>query len=497
MVEDQSGTRHTVVITGLTDHLAKPKVAEVIARVSRGVPSDTILTRLNSLPWALTRSASPSVAARLSKLLERSGAQVEVIPELPAEAPTVDITTTKAPAAQEEAPPVAGPPRPDELQPVETGTPAEPTRTPPVEPRSGASTPSVDAPLAFAQASEPEQPEASPAPSAVDSERVIGQARWEQSGLIIEPLTLGGILDRTFHLCRRHFWPFLGIIAIPWLATIAVVVAGFAVLGIYGLTRESLGDASTWALIIVAALAVPSVVVALAGLFYLSQGALIHAVSSAYLGRTIRIRAAYNFVFERLGRFLLTSLLFVLVAFLLVAVVPALGTGLYLLSKQATSSGWWSAFTWPFLLLIPAYGITKLLLFDKVVIIEDVAYGRALRRSWRLLSGKAEGSWPRGFFLRLIILLNLFIFINIAISLLFGTPAALIAALFPESLKIVGEVLGQLLKNTGSLVAGLFGSVCMVVFYYDIRNRKEGFDLRMLAGLDINTHAPPKLEHGS
>jgi hypothetical protein len=139
--------------------------------------------------------------------------------------------------------------------------------------------------------------------------------------------------------------------------------------------------------------------------------------------------------------------------------------------------------------LIPAYGITKLLLFDKAVIIENVAYVKALRRSWTLVSGKAEGSWPRGYFLRLIILLHLFIFINIAISLLFGTPAALIAALFPESLKLVGEVVAQLLKNTGSLVAGLFGSVCIVVFYYDIRNRKEGFDLRMLAGLDRPTGA--------
>lgn len=307
------------------------------------------------------------------------------------------------------------------------------------------------------------------------------------TGLTIEPLTLGGILDRTFQLCRRHFWPFLGIIAIPWLATMAAVVSVLAVLGIYGLTRESLGDASTWVLIVVGALAVPSVVVVLVGLFYLSQGALIHAVSCAYLGRTIRIRTAYNFVFERLGRYLVTSLLFVLAVFLLVAVVPILGGGFYLLSRLVTSSGWWSALTWPFLLLIPAYGVPKLLLFDKAVIIEDVAYLQALRRSWRLVSGKAEGGWPRGYFLRLIILLHLFIFINIAISLLFGTPAALIAALFPDSLKLVGDVAAQILKNTGSLVAGLFGSVCIVVFYYDIRNRKEGFDLRMLAGLDGTT----------
>ena len=42
-------------------------------------------------------------------------------------------------------------------------------------------------------------------------------------------------------------------------------------------------------------------------------------------------------------------------------------------------------------------------------------------------------------------------------------------------------VLTQVISNLGGLVAGLFSSVCMVVFYYDIRNRKEGFDLTILA----------------
>jgi len=46
---------------------------------------------------------------------------------------------------------------------------------------------------------------------------------------------------------------------------------------------------------------------------------------------------------------------------------------------------------------------------------------------------------------------------------------------------IVGPVVQQLLSNFGGVIGGIFGGVCLVVFYYDIRSRKEGFDLKMLA----------------
>ena len=68
------------------------------------------------------------------------------------------------------------------------------------------------------------------------------------------------------------------------------------------------------------------------------------------------------------------------------------------------------------------------------------------------------------------------------IAMVFQIPAAIIAALISES-RIVGPVVQWFLSNIGSLIGGIFGSVCLVVFYYDIRSRKEGFDLRMLAGI--------------
>jgi hypothetical protein len=135
------------------------------------------------------------------------------------------------------------------------------------------------------------------------------------------------------------------------------------------------------------------------------------------------------------------------------------------------------------------YGTIKLLLFDKVVIIEDIAYFKALGRSWSLLTGKAEGAWPRGYFLRLFILLHLFVLLYLTVVLLFQAPASIVE-LFMTDMAFAGTILGQVLSNAGSLIASVFNSVCMVVLYYDIRNRKEGFDLKMLSRITRRPESP-------
>ena len=131
--------------------------------------------------------------------------------------------------------------------------------------------------------------------------------------------------------------------------------------------------------------------------------------------------------------------------------------------------------------VVPTYAIPKLFLFDKVVILEDRAYYQAVKRSLDLLTGKADSSWPAGYWLRFVILMNLIVLIHLAVYIVFGVPAAIIQFLVPESLATVARVVSEVVNNLAGLIAGLFGSVCVVVFYYDIRNRKEGFDLSMLA----------------
>ena len=174
---------------------------------------------------------------------------------------------------------------------------------------------------------------------------------------------------------------------------------------------------------------------------------MIHAVSFIYLSRNIVIKEAYRFVTGKLGRFVLTSLLFAVAAFTLVILPILLGIGAYFALRLFTS-GWWSAVTWPFLMLIPAYGITKLLLFDKVVIIEGTAYLAALRRSWGLIEGKADQGWPKSYFMRLIVLLHLFLLINLTIKMVFQAPGSVVAHIVSDSV-IVTQIVEQLLGFCG------------------------------------------------
>jgi hypothetical protein len=454
MGEETPEALYTVILTKIQDEEAKKKVAETLSRVTTNLPADKALKRMESLPWTLTRRATAKNVERLVRVMERLGATVQVSPS------ASEATSAESPGAQA-APGVA----------ILPGTQKAVSADLSGSPGDSIVPPSASSLQAEGQPSPPPPPESDVKGS---SEPPGGD------GFSIEPLSLGGILDRTFQICRRHFWKLFAIVGIPYLVVAAVALIVSIVAVVVGFTLQGLGDVPMWVLIAGAVTVIPSIIVAIIAVFYLSQGALIYAVSVVHLGRDIRVGDAYRFVLARLGKFVLTSVLLVVVVFASFLISVLFGVVLFFISKEVTSSGWWSAITWLPLALIPFYASMKLLLFDKVVIIEDIAYTSALKRSWDLLTDKADGGWPRGYFLRLIILLFLFALISITIALVFQIPASIIAALMPESW-IVGSVVQQLLSNIGGLIGGIFGGVCLVVFYYDIRNRKEGFDLKMLA----------------
>jgi len=436
-------------------------VAETLSRVTTNLPVDKAFKRMESLPWTLTRRATAKNAEQLARVMERLGATVEVSPS-----PSGAATSTE-PVGTQVVPGAA----------VIPGTRTAASDNLSSTPGDSGVTPPASAPQAVGRPSPPPQPSGPLPPNlnVKDSSEPPGG-----DGFSIEPLSLGGILDRTFQICRRHFWKLFAIVGIPYLLVAGLILIVSIVAVVVGFTLQGLGDVPVWVLIAAGVTVIPSIIVATIAVFYLSQGALIHAVSVVHLGRDFRVSDAYRFVLSRLGKFVLTSMLLAIVIFATFLISVLFGAVLFFIFREVTSSGWWSAITWLPLALIPFYASIKLLLFDKVVIIEDIAYTNALKRSWELLTGKAEGEWPRGYFLRLIILLFLFALISITISLVFQIPASIIAALMPESW-IVGTVLQQLLSNIGAVIGGIFGGVCLVVFYYDIRSRKEGFDLKMLA----------------
>jgi len=470
MSEETSEALYTVVLTKLKDDEARKKVAETMSRIATNLPADKAFKRMETLPWTLSRRATANNAARLVRVMGRLGAEVQVSPPLPeviSGGPTGNETEILPSAT-------AAP----ELQQMASGeaSKAPLASTTPLSAPSQA-TEEQHVPPSPSPPSSPPPPPPTPALQTMDSSGSSGG-----EGFSIEPLSLGGILDRTFQICRRHFWKLFAIVGIPYLVLAVLAIGVSIVVAVVGFTLQALGTVPTWLLVTGALTVIPSIIVAIIAVFYLSQGALIHAVSVVHLGREVNISDTYRFVLARLGKFVFTSLLFVIVIFATFLMAVLFGVVLFFICKETTSSGWWSSIAWLPLILIPIYASIKLMLFDKVVIIEDIAYINSLKRSWELLTGHAAGGWPRGYFLRLIILLCLFGLVSMTIAMVFTLPAAAFVGLMPES-RIVGPVAHWLLSNIGSLIGGMFGAVCLVVFYYDIRNRKEGFDLKMLAGI--------------
>ena len=479
MAQNESETRHTVIIVGVTDVAARLNVARALSQVAKNQTSEQIIKRLDALPWTLTRSATERRATRLVRMLEPLGAEIKVIPPLAEPGSDLRQDTEILPGA--------------ELLSHSQMMSATQFMTPPSETerenvQSADSAAEAPAPITPGRKQAPPGgggAGASPMPSHEGPQKSLLQEPAE--GFSIEPLSLGEILDRAFQICRSWFWKLFLILAIPGLVagvlTLVLTVLVAIVFGIGAFSGVDLlkgwglgltiGVGGTLGLLVLAAMI---------ALFYLSQGALIYAISAVHMGHGISVKESYRFVFDLLGKFVLTSILFTLVV-LGLFVTPFIVAGILFSVFSLFTSGWWSAVTWPFLFIFPLYAIPKLILFDKVVIVENIAYGASLGRSWNLLSGKAEGPWPRSYWLKLVVLIHIFMLIQIGIAILFGGVGQVFSLVLPDSIQIVGVILGQIVSTVGNIIGTLFGSVALVVFYYDLRNRKEGFDLRMLAGM--------------
>lgn len=249
---------------------------------------------------------------------------------------------------------------------------------------------------------------------------------------MLRPLTVGEILDTSFTLCRRHFGP---------LATVALVCTGVPlVLRLFLEASGGFFENIVLGLLYALALVVLNLVASAATVFI---------VSESYLGRPLSAREALRRSTPYVGRILVCSLLMTL----------AVGLGFIFLVVPGI------IFAVGLVVAIPA-----------VVLEPRVSATAALSRSWALTSG---ARW-RIFGLGLVLLVLLYV----PIVALGGIAALLLPTgggpIFdrPSSVgMIVALAVGGIVQM---LIYPLFYCV-LTVLYYDLRVRKEGFDLELLA----------------
>jgi hypothetical protein len=67
--------------------------------------------------------------------------------------------------------------------------------------------------------------------------------------------------------------------------------------------------------------------------------------------------------------------------------------------------------------------------------------------------------------------------ISLAVGIVVQVPGKLLSLALPE---YAGLILDQLLSYGAQIISGIFWAAGTVIFYYDIRIRREGFDLQIL-----------------
>jgi hypothetical protein len=305
----------------------------------------------------------------------------------------------------------------------------------------------------------------------------------------LRPSTLGEILDRTAHIYRTRFLVFLGIAAMP----AGVILVGAVVSVLFLTWVGTRGQAAGPEVVGIAALlffTVGSLIFLplFIGAMGLGTGALNHAAATAFENEKVTIRGAYKAAWKRGWRYI--GLLVLEGLILLVApgmvwtgLVFTFAIGLVMTGKStsdANAAG--SAVVLLGLAAMGLYALWMLLLLClsfPACVVENVGAGTALKRAISLSKG------TRGRILALYILGLLF---RWGISLALLIPVIMIIYLIPgldtpQHARVVGSITVVLIYGSGFLIRAVTKpvyTIAQMLFYYDQRIRKEGFDIEWL-----------------
>lgn len=267
------------------------------------------------------------------------------------------------------------------------------------------------------------------------------------ANLDLRPLSLGEILDRAFTLYRRNFLLFLGINAIPHLLTLFFGLIQTSMIKFPISTPGtqtsppslfSLFDTMPFGL---AGMVLGSILGICVYLFAL--GGTVHAVSDLYLGVPTSIGQAFGKVRAQFWSLLFTVVLNILAIFggLFAFLVGAI----YVACRLITS--------------VPA------------ALLEGISPAESLGRSVTLTKGNA---------LRAFAIYVLYYFLSAATAALFTYPFtfAMIFSLKDPGMMRMWLALTQIGGTVGNVLVAPVLTIATSVFYYDLRIRKEAFDLQ-------------------
>ncbi len=305
----------------------------------------------------------------------------------------------------------------------------------------------------------------------------------------LAPLSLGELLDQTFSYLRKHFWLFAGIMAAP-----EAVLVGLNLLMQIFLRpprfvpgTRVVPSAQMAAFLARASMSTFAILLAYYVVYALALGATTYALSEIHLGRTTTILESYRAVRRRLGRLINVTLTILIRTFGVFLLAAFLLTFCLVLMGSLPRSLVWVALLLGLALLV-GFVIAGILMIIFLVrysvavpalVLENLSARQALKRSVALTSG---------FLWRLLVVGVLTLLIRIVVVVLCQSPFAVAVML----VTVKGGYPSIWLSIPSILVGGVSATATAPLFmigfalaYYDLRVRKEGFDLQlMMSNLD-------------
>jgi len=297
----------------------------------------------------------------------------------------------------------------------------------------------------------------------------------------LRPLSLGELLDRTFTLYRNHFWLFVGIMAIP--ASLSIPLNMYVLMR--GGSPIPFGRQPPQNPLAVFTFTYFALVILIWTAHSLALGAATFAVSDAYLGRSSTVRGAYGRIRGRFWRLigLVFNILVRVFGILIVAFVVAafagglLVAGARLGSNSATVAAVFAVVILVLMLAGIILGVIFALRYAVSVpsmLLENITGGAAIRRSVALTRGRRGHIFMAGFLASIIAYVGVIIFQGpFWLAMVFRMAKT---GQLPPWI-VFGMSFGG---AVGGSITGPLLMIVIVLLYYDMRIRKEGFDLQYM-----------------
>lgn len=290
----------------------------------------------------------------------------------------------------------------------------------------------------------------------------------------LRPLTLGDILDTAISLYRNNFALFVGVVAVIAVpeAIISLVLRLASPASPLTTTTSSglSGNGSThfhWHFGYFGGSGLELLITIVFNV--LISGALARTISERYLGRGITLGEAYTSV--GMGGFVTLGLASILsgicialptviavVLIVLLLLLHAVGLPLAIVVLVSIPIGLaaivFTVIVWIRLQFVP-----------QAIVIERRNVANSLSRSWNLVSGS---SWR-------------VLGIILVVSLLVGIVSAIVGGVLGIPLAIVNVAAGGVVGSIVGILLQPFQFAAYTLLYYDLRVRKEGFDMEQLA----------------